>query len=107
MSMVSSRDMSLYNERKKRLQTVVSGVYDIIRQLKMDGTLENLAVLKAKLDSDAFRVMVLGTFKNGKSTFINALLGEDVLPAYATPTTAVINEIKYGREKKAILSLLI
>ena len=106
MGMTSSRDMSLYNERKKRLQTVVSGVYDIIRQLKMDGTLENLAVLKAKLDSDAFRVMVLGTFKNGKSTFLNALLGEDVLPAYATPTTAVINEIKYGREKKAILSFL-
>ena len=45
-----------------------------------------------------------GTFKNGKSTFINALLGEDILPTKAVPCTAVINEIKYGESKKAILN---
>jgi GTPase SAR1 family protein len=47
--------------------------------------------------------MVIGTFKNGKSTFINSLLEEDVLTARALPATAVINEVKYGEEKDAIL----
>ena len=43
--------------------------------------------------------MVLGEFKRGKSTFINALLGEEILPAYAVPCTAIINEIKYADVK--------
>ncbi len=47
--------------------------------------------------------MVLGEFKRGKSTFINALLGEEVLPSSAIPCTAVINEVKWGEQQRAIL----
>ncbi len=53
--------------------------------------------------NDTFKIMVTGTFGNGKSTLINALLGEEILPAYAQPCTAIINEVKYGTEKKAVL----
>ncbi len=59
--------------------------------------------LKQKLENDNFKVLVIGEFKNGKSTFINSLMGEKVLPAYSTPCTAVINEVKYGKEKRAML----
>ncbi|HEV8325157.1 MAG TPA: dynamin family protein [Myxococcota bacterium] len=44
---------------------------------------------------------VLGEFNAGKSTFVNALLGEDVAPMGVTPTTATINLIKYGPERAA------
>jgi tetratricopeptide (TPR) repeat protein/GTP-binding protein EngB required for normal cell division len=44
---------------------------------------------------------VLGEFNAGKSTFVNALLGEDVAPMGVTPTTATINVIKYGPERAA------
>jgi GTPase SAR1 family protein len=59
--------------------------------------------LMKRVRSDRFKVLVIGEFKRGKSTFINSLLGDEVLPAFATPCTAVINEIKWGREKSAIL----
>ncbi|MCK9523590.1 MAG: dynamin family protein [Proteobacteria bacterium] len=59
--------------------------------------------LASRLASDVFKVLVIGEFKRGKSTFINALLREEVLPAFATPCTAVINEIKYGDAKEALL----
>ena len=43
-----------------------------------------------------FSIAVMGEFKRGKSTFINALLGARVLPADVTPTTATLNRITYG-----------
>ncbi len=83
-----------------RATSRVSSVYD---QLGMESRAQALAVLKKRLESDGFKVMVLGEFKRGKSTFINALLGEEVLPASVVPCTAVINEIKWGEEKRAVL----
>lgn len=42
---------------------------------------------------------VMGEFNAGKSTFVNALLGEEVAPMGITPTTATINVLKYGVER--------
>ena len=50
-----------------------------------------------------FRVIVVGGFSRGKSTLINALLGDKVLPAKMTPTTAVITVIKYGEQPRALV----
>lgn len=41
-------------------------------------------------------VLVMGEFKTGKSTFINTLLGSDVLTADVAPATAVTTMLKYG-----------
>ena len=59
--------------------------------------------LEEKVRRETFKVMVLGRFKTGKSTFINALLGAEVLPTDAIPCTAVISEIKYAATRKATL----
>jgi small GTP-binding protein len=45
-------------------------------------------------------VTVMGEFNSGKSTFVNALIGEEVAPMGITPTTATINVLKYGAEQK-------
>ena len=45
---------------------------------------------------DLFLLVVVGEFNAGKSTFINALLGRQVLPDGATPTTKRIHHLKYG-----------
>ncbi|MSP61939.1 MAG: tetratricopeptide repeat protein [Myxococcales bacterium] len=44
-------------------------------------------------------VTVMGEFNSGKSTFVNALVGEEVAPMGITPTTATINVLKYGAER--------
>jgi small GTP-binding protein len=49
-----------------------------------------------KLDEERFSIVVLGEFNHGKSTFINALLGEAILPVGITPTTAVLAHVKHG-----------
>ena len=45
-----------------------------------------------------FLLVVAGEFNSGKSSFINALLGERVLPEGVTPTTDRINLLRYGTE---------
>lgn len=76
---------------------------DVISDLNMLQFQKNLKALQEKVHNDTFKIMVVGTFKNGKSTFINSFLGEYILPAYSIPCTAVINEVKYGAQKKAVL----
>lgn len=45
-----------------------------------------------------FLVVVIGEFNAGKSSFVNALLGDDLLPTGITPTTEAIELIRYGEE---------
>lgn len=48
-----------------------------------------------------FYVACIGQFKRGKSTLINALIGEAILPTGITPVTAVPTVVRYGRRHSA------
>ena len=47
-----------------------------------------------KLRQNRFHLVVLGAFKRGKSTLINALLGETVLPVAIIPLTSVVTILR-------------
>ena len=68
-----------------------------------DNIREQLMELKSIASSDTFKVLVIGKFSSGKSTMINALLGEPILPERATTATAIITEISYGDQKRAVI----
>jgi signal recognition particle receptor subunit beta len=55
---------------------------------------------KNKLLENRFHLVVLGQFKRGKTTFINAILGEPLLPTAVIPLTSVLTLIHYGEKKK-------
>ncbi len=73
---------------------------EVIRNLGAEAQrtrwLTKLEELAALVEGDTFKVLIVGQFSRGKSTLINALLGQKILPSYATATTAVINEVKSG-----------
>lgn len=52
-----------------------------------------LSDLKKRLNDDTFRIAVVGEFSSGKSTFINALIGRDILTHAVNETTAAITYI--------------
>jgi len=54
-----------------------------------------LAASIRQLD-DLFLLVIVGEFNAGKSAFINALVGERVLPEGVTPTTAHVQVLRYG-----------
>ncbi len=52
------------------------------------------------LKDGVFRLIVLGDMKRGKSTFLNALIGENLLPSDVNPCTALLTILRYGPEKQ-------
>lgn len=100
---LNQEQLNRFREQKEHLGSMLSDSAEVISELNMTSASENLNKLSDKVNNDTFKIQVVGTFSNGKSSVINALLGENVLPAYALPTTAVINEVKYGEKKEAIL----
>jgi GTPase SAR1 family protein len=57
--------------------------------------------LTRKLSSGQLSLVVLGQFKRGKSTLINALLGAELLPTAVIPLTSIVTIIRYGPEPSA------
>ena len=52
-----------------------------------------------------FHVAVVGAFKRGKSTVINALLDQSVLPVGVLPLTAIATEVAFGRPGATIVGI--
>ena len=59
-----------------------------------------------KIEREQFHLVILGEFNHGKTTFVNALLGADILPTGITPTTAAINHIIWSEKPTARAQLL-
>lgn len=71
------------------------------------GLAQNIADLNQvseNLRQGLFRLLVLGDMKRGKSTFLNALIGEPVLPTGVNPCTAVLTIVRYGNSKQVIIN---
>jgi GTP-binding protein EngB required for normal cell division len=49
-------------------------------------------------------VAILGQFKAGKSSFINSLIGQDILPVGVIPVTTVITRLRFGERERAVVA---
>lgn len=99
----------IYRRRRGELLALAAKQLEVVEALRLDETGERenkpdafVRELIARLESDRLRVLVVGVFNAGKSTFINALFGKQILPSSPLPTTGVLCEIRYappGQEK--------
>jgi Dynamin family len=84
---------------------VVLTLVDDLRQLRnfsekchLVKLIQLIDYLRKRIETDSFSIAVVGEFKRGKSTFINAILGAEILPADILPTTATLNRVTYGSQ---------
>lgn len=88
-----------YKAIEYRLHESLVQTQEMISLLGFDARLNSrIADCKNLLKTKKYNVAVMGEFKRGKSSLINALLGNKILPADVTPTTATINRITYASE---------
>ena len=71
---------------------------DIIQKLSnIDSSAnETLDRITKNLETGSFTLAVVGQFKRGKTTLINAMLGQRLLPTAVLPLTSIITIIRYG-----------
>jgi ribosome biogenesis GTPase A len=56
-----------------------------------------------RINSQQFHITVLGEFKRGKSTLVNALVGKPLLPSGSLPLTSVATEVHIGSSETAVI----
>ncbi|MBW7898688.1 Bacterial dynamin-like protein [Candidatus Brocadiaceae bacterium B188] len=64
-----------------------------------------LFMAKEQLISNCFNLVVIGQFKRGKTTLINSLIGEEILPSSIVPLTSIVTIIKYGEEIGCLVTM--
>ena len=87
-------------ELRARELELLDRVSKALSRFGSDADEEDIARLGEARDSlsGLFLLVVAGEFNSGKSSFINALLGDRVLPEGVTPTTDRINLLRHGPE---------
>lgn len=97
--------IEIYNDMEKFLNEV-SEYYkeiNISSPLKRkEGLIKKIRSDIEKVKNDKFKIIVAGEAKSGKSTFINAYLGIDLLPVDVKQCTSVLLEIKYAKNFKLV-----
>ena len=96
--MDASKDFSLTNYKQTlfRLGNLLRQLRDFAERLNLQNLVNSIDDTLHRVETNAFSIAVVGEFKRGKSTFINALLGRDILPSDILPTTATLNRVTYG-----------
>lgn len=86
-------------EAREREVRLLHEVAEIVQQVGNDHAAEDKHRLQqnaADLQDMFFMVVVVGEFNAGKSSFVNALLGDNLLPMGITPTTDAIELIRWA-----------
>lgn len=65
---------------------------------RLQNLLKDIRAKAEKVKADRFNIMIAGESKSGKSTFINAYLGVELLPMDVKQCTSAIVEIKWGEK---------
>lgn len=93
---------ALIGKRSEQSITLETGE-TIVPGLDFISDANALAERASDIEKGIFNMIVLGEFKHGKSTLLNSMLGGKVLPAKATPCTAIITILVYGDNDKVAL----
>src|ERR671933_1307602 len=91
-TILSDRQRGLLAEEKGILERLLTRMTDF------GATSEELTLLRRAVRGldELFLLVIVGEFNSGKSAIINALLGDPVMEEGVTPTTAMINLLRFG-----------
>jgi small GTP-binding protein len=89
--------------------SIRDGLLETIERLSHESAkdgLKRLEEIKEKILNQEFNMVIMGQFKRGKSTFINALLGAEVVPTAIVPLTSIVTILRFGENAKAVVHYL-
>ncbi|AQQ54173.1 dynamin family protein [Planococcus lenghuensis] len=89
-------DLNEYKENRSCLLNELSKYDQVLQDMELEDEQQKVHHYKSDILNDNFQLAVVGEFSRGKSTFINALLGQQILPSSAKPTTTILNKIVYS-----------
>jgi GTP-binding protein EngB required for normal cell division len=85
-----------YDAIKLNLADTIRGLMLLARQRQHGDNAARAQELLSRLAEDRFYLAVVGRFNGGKSSLMNAILGQSLLPTGIRPLTSVVTSVRYG-----------
>lgn len=92
-----------YTQIKFILADQIRILRDSLTVLDLEESKNRADELMVKLAEDRFILAVLGQFKRGKSSLMNAIIGRELLPVGVLPLTSVVTTLRYGPKERLLI----
>lgn len=92
-----------YAETKQAIARDVRYLRQLLQKRKSERRDARCQTLMAKLAEDHFTLAVLGQFKRGKSSLMNAIIGRPLLPTGVLPLTSAITVLRFGPRERLMI----
>jgi len=93
-----------YLQAKQEVAARVRSALGLLRARGAKGRIDRCQELLVKLAEDRFNLVVLGQFKRGKSSLMNAIIGRELLPTGLLPLTSVVTMLRFGPTERLLLT---
>jgi GTP-binding protein EngB required for normal cell division len=100
---VDFESLRRYTSAKLSIANQLRSLLDLLKKRGDESRVRSCEQLMAKLAEDRFTIAVLGQFKRGKSSLINAIVGRNLLPTGILPLTSVITIVKFGARERLVI----
>jgi small GTP-binding protein len=88
---------------KERTLETVADLLAMAQSVLRPSVRRHLEEAQARLLEGRFNLVLLGEFKRGKSTLVNALLDRDLLPAAVVPLTSAVTVLRHGADDRLLV----
>jgi uncharacterized tellurite resistance protein B-like protein/GTPase SAR1 family protein len=100
-------ELKQFQKHQKELDCFCFRLFQILQDCQERGFLaytliDEVGKVSKQLQSQSFRLAVVGEFSQGKSTLLNALLGEEIQPVREIPCSGAVTVLKYKIQKRVI-----
>ena len=95
--------LSEYKHLKLELAGIVRSILHIAEKRQDEMGVHECRRLLARIAEDRFNLVVLGQFSRGKSSLMNAILGQAKLPTGVRPLTSVVTAVSYGESEQVVI----
>lgn len=92
-----------YTRRKLGVAAQLRALVELLKKRGSEARMHRGEALMVKLAEDRFTLAVLGQFKRGKSSLMNAIIGRELLPTGVLPLTSAITVLKYGPAERLVV----
>lgn len=92
--------LDLYTTYHRRTADTLDRILPYAQETGNEALNVGLEAIRQKLTDNRFYLVVLGQFKRGKSTFINSLIGDKLLPTSIIPLTSIVTVLRFGERPK-------
>ena len=89
-----------YNKRKEEILELLKVTKEFYYKYDKNHECNVYESLINNLKNEEFSIVLVGEFSSGKSTFLNALMGEKILPSFTDETTATVNFLRHKEKSE-------